>query len=65
MSQPIQCSVTITETGGRIDIIASIPDDAEGSIAGVLAQALLGHANKLMSETIGVERQNIQKMANN
>jgi hypothetical protein len=49
----IQCSITISEVDGKLSIIAKIPDGAEKTIAGVLAEALVGKSAEIMNEVLG------------
>lgn len=60
----IKCTITITEADGKLSIIAGIPDGAEKTIAGVLAEALIAKSAEVMNEVLGeskvVQRVEIQ-----
>lgn len=60
----VKCTITITETDGKLSIIASIPERAEKTIAGTLAQALIDKSAEVMNEVLGenkvVQRVEIQ-----
>lgn len=52
----VQCTISISEVDGRLDISASIPDDAEKTIAGELAKLLLAEATHIMNKSLGVDQ---------
>lgn len=60
----VKCTITITEADGKLSIIANIPERAENTIAGTLAQALIDKSAEVMKEVLGeskvVQRVEIQ-----
>jgi hypothetical protein len=64
MAKNVQCSITISEVDGKLSIIAKIPDGAEKSIAGVLAEALVGKSAEIMNEVLG-EGKVVQRVIEN
>lgn len=57
----IKCSIEITEHDGKLSIFASIPDEAEGRLVGVLTKALMGQANDIMNRVLD-DNQKIEKV---
>lgn len=64
MPKQIQCSIIITEVDGKLHIMGNIPDNASGSIAVAMAEALLGQSQAVMNQVLG-DSQKIEKMASN
>lgn len=58
----VTCTVTITEIDGKLAIFAKIPDGAEKTIAGQLAERLVEGASLIMNEVLGVD-QSVQRVS--
>lgn len=52
MARNVQCTITISEIDGKLDIIATIPDGDEKTIAVELAKALINGASQIMNLTL-------------
>lgn len=62
MSKNVTCVITISEIDGKLSIFAKIPDDAESTIAGQLAQGLVNKAAEVMNDVLGEDKV-VQKLA--
>lgn len=49
----MKCTITIKEVDGKLSVFARIPNGAEKTIAGALAEGLMAKANEVMNEVLG------------
>lgn len=57
MTKPVHCTVTISEVDGKLSIFAKIPPGAEKTIAGALAEMMIGQSAVMMNELLGKSEQ--------
>lgn len=56
MSKATECTITITETGGKLVIFGNIPDKAKDTIAGALTQALMARSTEIMNGVLNDDK---------
>ncbi len=58
------CSVTISQRNGKLSIVASISEEAEGTVPAALAKMMIEHAQLVMNSALG-ENKVIEKHGTN
>lgn len=54
-TKDVEITITVTQRNRKLNISAAVPDHAEGTVAMMITQIMIGVANEKMNEALGVD----------